>query len=453
MSVGTAELVGSRIIGIRHRVKVLAGGESRPTQIFIRDTNTEKEVSRILDDDNAELDFVLGRLPISWRPITDEDDLGDFPGHHVRWEKFSSESGGAENVPEKFLRKEGKIVMVATKVPGSYDGLRSGDKVAMVLGGSGDRLAYALTNRGIEIGASVYRIPPFVFQKKREESPEDFRNGKDRDAELLVQILNTSLELFYLSRPRDMNLIALREALRLRNDAMKARIACVQRLRQSFIGKVFLSEAGKYPEGNIEAAFDELAASDTIYTTLLTEEKRAESDLVRCCKRLDIFELVFKPIEGAGVMTSSRIISAVIDIRRFETPAKLKAFCGVHVLPDGRFPRRRAGQVANWHPDARQALWLLGDQFNRRPGSYWGQKLLEYKKKLRDKHPEPIVDEETGKRKYTNGHIHKMAMWSTLGKFVEALWNNWTDIERGVAPVVRRAEGASDSDGSCAEAA
>ena len=108
-------------------------------------------------------------------------------------------------------------------------------------------------------------------------------------------------------------------------------------------------------------------------------------------------------------------------------------------MPDGRFPRRREGELANWSPSARQALYLLADQFNRRPDSVWGEKLLLNKLRMREKHPEPVEVEvesrENGKtvkktvKRYTNGHIHKMATWRTLSRFVEWFTREWLKIE------------------------
>lgn len=424
-----------RTIGIRHRVKATAEGEARPTQVFICDEGGAKNKKKrvlALEDDNAELDFVIGRFPISWRSVTREDDVSKLPGHHLRWKKLEGGVLPSESTPKEWLRKDGKKLLILSEVPDVYDGLKEGDKVAMVLGGSGDRLAFALTNRGQKIGASVYRIPPFVFKAKREAVTKD----KDNDAELLTQLLTSDPNLFYIVRARDRSLIVVREALTARIDAMKARIGCEQRLRQSVIGKIFLSEEGNYPEGGVEAAFALRKANDTIFVNLSEEEKLAEVALIKACEALDVYQNLFVPIEGCGPMTSSRLISAIIDIRRFASKAQLKAFCGVHVLPDGRFPRRRAGSVANWHPAARQALYLLGEQFNRRPGSVWGQRLRAYKTTLREKHPEVVVD-DVGKKKYTPGHIHNMAIWRTLNKFVETLWTDWTNMEKGIMPVPR----------------
>mgnify|MGYP001610891068 FL=1 len=138
---------------------------------------------------------------------------------------------------------------------------------------------------------------------------------------------------------------------------------------------------------------------------------------------MDIYKNIFSPIEGCGPMIASRIIASVGDIRRFEgNIAKFKAYCGVH-LQDGQFARQRNNEAANWSNEIRQAMYLLGEQFNRRPNSVWGMKFREYKEKMRNSHPETVG--EGGKKKYTPSHIHKMAKWRTLTKFAEYVFKKW----------------------------
>jgi hypothetical protein len=91
--------------------------------------------------------------------------------------------------------------------------------------------------------------------------------------------------------------------------------------------------------------------------------------------------------------------------------------------------RQRRGQVSNWRKPARQSLFLLGDQFNRRPGSEWGMKLLANKKTLRERHPE-VVTTDTGKKRYNDGHIHKLATWMTLRQFLKFLHRKWWKLEK-----------------------
>lgn len=396
----------ARIIGIRHRVKKTAKGEARPTQVVIV---TESETKLYdLDDETAELDFVLGRLPVTYREAKEGEDLSSFIARHVKRKELE---GGKERV----------------SVPSAYEGLRAGDTVAMVLGGSGDNLAFALSRRAEEVGAKVLRLPPYVLNERRAE------DDKDRDAELLAGMAEREPNLFYEVRPRDRDLIKVRETFRSRMEVMRARIACEQRLRQHMVGVIFRSEEGKYPEGTIEEAFDKEKASDVILVALEQEEKKRAKELERACEKLDVYREVFSKVEGCGPAIAARIISSVVDIRSFAHKAKFKAFCGVHVGEGGKFVRRRSGTVANWSPEARQAFYLFAaDQCNKRPNSVWGKKLREYKAKFRAKHPEPIVVE--GKKRYTDGHIHKMAIWRTATKFAEWLFKEWMRLEKDRVP-------------------
>ncbi len=424
----------ARVIGIRHRVKRTAEGEARPTQVVILEDGQVRTMD--LEDDDAELDFVLGKFPVKFRPAIDSDDISGFPVRHLKWRKVKKDEVPS-HLPQNLLRQEGKILYIATRLPTDYDGLRAGDTVAMVLGGSGDRLAFALSRRAEELGGGtkVLRLPPFVLKGKR-------ARDKDEDALTLAELCQNEPALFQEVTRRDRDLIRLTEVWRERTDVMKERIACEQRLYQHLVGAIFCSEGGRYPEGAIEQFFEARKASDTILQTLVREEKFREQDLVKILKSLPVYNELFVPIEGVGPMIAARLIVAIGDIRRFATDAKLKAFCGVHVLEDGRFARKRSGAVANWHPEARQALYLLVDQFNRRPDSVWGKKFLEYKAKLRAAHLDVMCQkcgckwsdcqqQKSHKRKYTDGHIHKMALWRTATKFVEWLFREWWKLERG----------------------
>ncbi len=428
-----------RMIGIRHRVKATVAGVARPTEVAVKDG--ERNRTLVLADEQSELDFVLGHYPVSYRPIAERDELSSFKPHHIEWKEVKDEKD-LDGVPEKFVKKVGKATHYVVKVPNVYDGLASGDTVAMVLGGSGDCLAYALANRGEELGARVLRLPPFVLSKKRDERRAvlsvkgEESKKKDDDATLLAELASGQPHLFYTVEQADRDLIWLRECLRARTDAMKARIACEQRLRQRVIGSVFCTEAGKFPAGGIEKFFDEKKASDVILVALEKEEASAERSLAKATEKLAIYSEVLGKVEGCGVMIASRIIASVIDIRRFETDAKLKAFMGAHVQEDGRFPRKRTGTVANWHNDARQALYLIGDQFNKRPNSYWGKYQRAMKANLRGRHPEVVV--ENGKKRYTDAHILKMASWRTLTRFIEWLFKEWWALERARSAIPLR---------------
>ena len=361
-----------RFIGIQHRVKKTAAGKGHPTRVAI--ISGKKTTTSELKDEQAELDFI--------------------------------------------------------------NSLMAGDVVGMILGGSGDYLAYAAHAKAKGVGAAVFRLPTYALKERRFEAVDTPQSKqKDNDHVLLARLVKDEPNIFYPLAETDASLIMVRVAWRNLWEAMQARMAAEQRFRQNFIGRTFTVSGGLYPVGGLEQAFKEAKSNDKILAALYAEEAELEKNLKKALAKTSVFSELFLPLPGVGPKIAGRIISAVIDVRRFATAPKLKKFMGVHVLDDGTFARRRHGQVANWHGDARQALFLLGEQFNRRPDSEWGQYLRRMKANLRVKHPEPVMVNRGTEEKprmvkcYTDGHIHKMATWRTLTRFVEWLYDEWTALE------------------------
>jgi len=477
-------LNSNRVIGIRHRRKKTAEGEARPTTVAI--VANGKTTCYDLETETDELDFLLHRFPIDWENVGDNDvvwfDAEKAPNgvrpHQCKWKKISKDD--AATLRKNHVRMTEERFEKVIKVPCAFEGLKQGDRIAMVLGGSGDRFASALSRRGESVEAEVFRIPPLFLSQHRGQA------SKDDDHKLLAKLLQEQSGLFHKLMLKDRQLIKVKEVFFLRQDAQRARIGCEQRLHQALVGRVFLTEEGNYPEGTIEDMFDQIKANDTILKGLLAEENRREGELKKAVQSLEVWKHVFEQIEGCGERIAAGLIIAIGDIRRFAVPlngtdmhgrskaimktcAKVKAICGAH-LEEGKFPRRRAGKVANWSPLARQSLFLLGDQFNRRPASDWGKKLLWKKEQLRLAHPQPVdvevvfkksghigtllwekeqlrlahpqpvdievVSKENGQtvtkkvKRYTDGHIHKMAQKWCATKFVEWVTRQWLRLEK-----------------------
>ncbi|MBI5794515.1 hypothetical protein HZA87_05570 [Candidatus Uhrbacteria bacterium] len=498
----------NRFIGIRHRLKKTKEGEARPTQLCVIDGENIETYE--LEDDNAELDWVRGRFPIAWRDIAPEDNLKDFNLRHVKWRTVKKGTDTSGLIAGHLREEDGKT-QVASKVPITFDGLQRADVVGMSLGGSGDRLAFALSKQGERVGATVLRLPPFELKRER-------RGEKDEDAKLLAELANRNPGLFHEVTPTTRRIIWVRECQALRIDAMKGRIACEQRLRQALVGQVLCTEQD-FAELDIERAFNALKANDRIYMALMEEEAIRLKELDRAVKDTQVWQHILEDVSGIGPALAGRLISSIGGIERFmvepdqarmdslyeesvrlelegkflelkkyvaagestfqtlqrvaswcranQRPkeaallaravacheersklrrdarnkgrGKLKSFCGVAVQEGGKFPRRRAGSVANWHPDARQALFLLADQFNRQSNrTRWGAMLLDYKIKFRAAHPPEKTTE--GKSRYSDGHIHKMALWRTVTKFVEFLYDQWSDLARKQKLATERAK-------------
>ena len=256
----------ARIIGIRHRIKKSAEGESRPTQIAVLKAGEFEFFD--LPDETAELDWVKGQFPVEYRKAVKDEDLTLFKEHQIKWRKVKKSENIAD-IPEHMRKMEEKIWLVADKVPIQFDGFKTGDTVVMVLGGSGDYFAYAISRQSEEIGARIVRVPPYDLKQFRGEDKAD-------DAQKLVELWQQSSHLFREVEPRDRDNIALRGFFYRFEDAMKARIACEQRLRQQVIGEAFCRADGLFPEGSIEKAFEALKASDKIFEGLEAEEKKRE---------------------------------------------------------------------------------------------------------------------------------------------------------------------------------
>lgn len=543
--------MSTRTIGITPRRKRTSEGEARPTKVAIRHDGqvTEYDLATATD----ELDFLKGTFPIKWRKVNPDEEISwfseenpeGFRPHHCKWRKLKK-SEDVITFPAGHVRvilneKGMPVTEVLTGLPVAFDGLSTGDRVSMFLGGSGDRFAAGLSNRGEKISAAIYRIPPNYLKKLREARGANKEDDHKTLAILLEEKLAEGGDIrpFYKLRARDRDQIRVKECYQLRTDALKDRIACQQRILQAAEGRVFLNEEGHYPQGRLEDAFKQLLANDEILQGLTKEEKRRTRELQKAVQSHPLWAPVFAGIEGCGERLAAGLIVATSDIRRFweepdpremeslasacanaerdgqfaqdrkqvadritplmnhyqilhlvrdwqrangkEEQAKfldaaigfhkqrsklrrkakdrgmynLRAQCGVHVLQGGKyaevpwkksFPRQRHGETSNWHPAARQALYLLADQCNRRPASEWGQKLLHYKAQLRASHPqveEYTVTEggkEVTKKRYTDGHIHKMAIWHTLTKFVDHIFRTWTRIEEEAAREADKAD-------------
>jgi hypothetical protein len=533
----------TRFVGIRHRVKKTAEGEARPTQVAI--LAGSKVLTLDLDDERAELDFVLGILPVKFRAVEPGEDLAPFAKHHVKWRKAKA-GEDLSALPESHRMFIEKKPHVADKVPAAYEGLKDGDTVAMSLGGSGDYLAFALSRQADKVGAEIWRIPPFHLKEQRPSAE------KDGDAQLMAELVRDKRGLFRPVTPRDRDQLLLRIRYRGFEEAMKARIATEQRLYQRLIGEIFTQPDGLYPEGDLEEAFKAAKANDKILKSQTAEEAARERDMLAALQKLEAFK-VMGPVEGVGPRIAGRLTAAALvnlgrfvvkpdeaeieklrveatewakvaeceatgierkpnearreyyfrvrqallergetdrseslqeaincldHIRKLKRQAeakscnKFKAYCGVHVFQGGkhgdqpeeaRFPRRRGDQVANWSGTARQAFFLVVDQFNKRPDSKWGKYLRQMKANQRNLHPEPIKvpslnkdgtpklnkksDEPILVSRYTDGHIHKRALWRTATRFAEWLFRELVKFETGAttAPPAKQPEPKGDT--------
>jgi len=361
----------NRIICIRHRMKVLATGELCPTEVLIYEVASGESRTINFSSRYAEVEFLNG----------------DY----------------FEN--------------------GLTSGLHDGDLVVTMLGGSGDAFIYALAGKHMEQDVRFVRTASFNIRDAREDVDDS-----SADCATLLRMAQDSPELFVELSVKDLQFIYITTAWPAYERAMRARMEYTQRLERVQYDEVYIRASGLVPREVFDKKGKKAGVSDVILKALEDEEALRYGQLLHALGELDIYTLVFEPIEGIGPKLAGRLISTILDIRRFSSEAKLMAYLGVHVLRDGRFPRQRRGERANWSGTARQALYLFAEQANRRPDSEWGIYLRRMKANLRKKHPEPVKVEGAGGKmvtKYTDAHIHKMASWRTATRFIRHLYRAW----------------------------
>ncbi len=426
----------ARIIGIHPRAKKESSTDDeegkkqgRGTSVAIKDLETQEVVEFTLTSDADERDFLLGRFVTSWRKMEEGEDLTLFFPRHI-----------------KEVKRKGEVISI--RVPDAYEGLMEGDTALMQMGGSGDRFAYALSRRGQEIGSTLSRIPPYRCALFREE------NNSSKDHLLLIDIFESIPKFFYEVGLRERRYIRVSASFRTYLLTQRDRISCQLRIYDQHREEVSLSEEGYYPEGNIEEEYDKILRDDPGYAALLKREKEAEKKMRQAVRELEVWDVILKKIPGMGERIAAGIIGPTRDVLRFieepdltgaDTQAEIRKrrrkakersmnnfvkFCGLHVNDKGGLPRRRrnAGEDEQYGNNPRQSFYLLGDQFVRRPDSYGGQRLREIKVRLRQKHPEIVVVD--GKKRYTDGHIHKMAIWRVLTLFCRKFFRHWVTLEK-----------------------
>jgi len=434
------------MIGIKHGQKKQIGKDqpAQPTYVCVTDEVSAALAEYELWSDDHEMDFLLGHFPIEYAKTSADTDLAPFNPRQIKWRKLKAEDD-EESAPLN-LRREQKvqgsrktITMVATGVPVKFDGLQKGDTALTILGGSGDYFRAALAERIYQIGGRIYQMPAYVLAE---------RAGKDRDkskdAKLLTLLFQQEPHMFYFMEEQDKHLVMVRDATYALLRIMKDRIACEQSIVQRLRSEAFQKAAGQsngesvglgcpldcvlLSDSGAAQLYEQALEEDVIYQGMMKKEVEAEKRVAKLLNGLDVYQLVFAPIKGCGTRIAMRIIAAVADIRRFPRLPSFWKFCGLHV-ENGIFPRKRKGERFPGNPLARQAFYLFAaDQCNKMPDSPGGQLLRAYKAKFRAQYPEPIV--VNGKKRFTDSHIHKRAIWRTATKFGEYVYKSWRWVEQ-----------------------
>lgn len=90
-------------------------------------------------------------------------------------------------------------------------------------------------------------------------------------------------------------------------------------------------------------------------------EKKLLKQVMEVLKVMPIYTDFLSQVKGVGPAIAGGLLAFTQDVNRFPTQSHLMAYFGLHVV-DGEAPRKRTGQKANWHGEARSILLgVFGD--------------------------------------------------------------------------------------------
>lgn len=225
-------------------------------------------------------------------------------------------------------------------------------------------------------------------------------------------------------------LVLLKLCVRRLYDAQKLRIQSELRFQR------FEREGIQMP-AKIEARIIEAKALDVSAEELY---QRAVADLL---KDLPIWQNWLKYVKGVGPRLGGSLIGVLWPMTRFATVSKVWAYCGLDVR-DGRLPKYKKGEQANWNAEMRMTCYKLGEQFLRNNSPY---------RRFYDVHKKRVVERELAKgtirmvekegvlkpeyvekpERAAPAHFHAMSRLRMVKIFLSHLWQVGWELE-GLTP-------------------
>ena len=288
--------------------------------------------------------------------------------------------------------KRKKVISSSMSVADFLSQLGSGDTIYTELGGQNDKFCIAAFRQN----AKLFRLPTWFIHDEQKRQRQEGKTGEavESPVSIICRFARDNPQLFYPFREvEDMAVLEVRLLSRMYWTVQrKIRIATANRLRHiqqdlellgGLKGSPIASEAinrvlETLPAGEeVELDFDTKGGvAVTFYKSL---EQRLKAMLEARLEEMPLYQRVFAPVRGCGPGIAGYIIASLMDIRRFPTLPKLRAFAGYHLqsVNDGwQAPRRQKGQRANWNPVLKQAIYYFTSVIDKQPADNpWKQRL------------------------------------------------------------------------------
>lgn len=186
-----------------------------------------------------------------------------------------------------------------------------------------------------EKGVRIFRTNTHETKKYRDKLglPKDFDNPSDEeDARILWQLYQENPDIFY-EWYWNPDFQELKFAHATWKEIQNARVAMSNR--------------------SWAAPDAELIARQKAH--FIQQEKELVKDLRAILNKFPIWTEFLKDIDGIEVPSAASLIAYYGDPRRFPTLGQARAYFGLDVR-DGKAPKRKSGEQANWHQDGRALI-------------------------------------------------------------------------------------------------
>jgi hypothetical protein len=173
---------------------------------------------------------------------------------------------------------------------------------------------------------------------------------------------------------------------------------------------------------------------------LKAEERKLQGMMEQELEEIPVWQWL-RTIKGMGPAMAAGLVAWIDDISKAPHVSSLWRYAGLHV-EDGRAPRRKRGEKADWNPRLRTHMWKITKQvlMARDPFYYgWYKEFKEREVEKCKKNGIRIVPASKlptkGGKKYeppgviSQGHVENRARRKVAKLLLAHLWHVWREME------------------------
>lgn len=356
------------------------------------------------------------------------------------------------------LNGEALTIPNTEEVVAYFEGLSPGDTVLALMGGPGQNLFVRAQQMGLDVRRipwfDLERLVPGIVGASGEERARALKTAWDKPARdefyPLLEVDQTILMLRELTRIR-LNIQNYRKPAQLQYMAAWRDLAPLfptelmeQAEQAALAGSSSKSKTVDYSSRQFKEFMDSLPreqrdavelrvmfADPEMISGALADEARLEKRIKKLAGSLDIWSWlhpgkddVLPEVLGLGPSLGGSLIGEILDIKRFPTPLHLRSYARYGLDSEGRYPRRRKGEVASWNRYLDRAVWLWTTDQMPRYKHVWRALYDHYKWRELRAHPGPLATDNG--TKFTLGHLDKRAKRKTGSALLNYVWGLWT---------------------------